>query len=149
MPVFLFLFSPTLFISQDSPSIYESERIPATKGSVTWQPSQKASMPVTQQGAGIYFSHPPPCFILEAPSPTQEPKRNLLSLLSQLPPSSWVKKTIFHKQEKENFLSFCLLGRPKGAVYCTPLHDACLYTHGLFLMEGEKSVKPCVFLLCR
>lgn len=54
-----------------------------------------------------------PCFILEAPSPTQEPKRNPLSLLSQLPPSTRVRKTIFHKREKENFLSFCPLCKPK------------------------------------
>lgn len=60
------------------------------RGPVTWQPSQKASMPVARQGAGIYFA---PLVPSSRPlNPTQEAKRNPLSLLSQLPPSSLKKE---------------------------------------------------------
>ena len=127
---------------ENPPSAWEPEgEDTCDRKPVTWQPSQKASMPVARQGAGIYFPSSAPRFILEAPSPTREPKRNPLSLLSQLPPSSRVRKTIFHKRERTNFLSFCPSRRPEVLFIALPCVIPVSAHRGLFLMGGKKKKK--------
>lgn len=115
-------------ISPPSPSVTLRERIPATKGSVTWQLSQKAFMPVTQRGAGIYFPCPPSSFHPRGPHKTH--------------PGAYKKSTVFAFSAASRFPSYAnnfpqtrkrelpvLLSivRAKGAVCCTPLHNSHIY----------------------
>lgn len=93
---------------------------------VAWQQSQKASVPVARQGAGIYSPtlhplHPLPVSSSRPLAPPLEPTRNALSLLSQLPPSSRVRKTIFHKKrerERESKRTSCPFVRCPGQRCC-------------------------------
>lgn len=132
---------------ENPPSVWEPEgEDTCDQKPVTWQPSQKASMPVARQGAGIYFPSSAPRFILEAPSPTREPKRNPLSLLSQLPPSSRVRKTIFHKRERTNFLSFCPSCRPKVLFIALPcVIPVSTHRDSFWWEKKKKTVKPYLF----
>lgn len=52
--------SPSSSHPRSGPSLWEPEaEDTCDQRPVTWQPSQKASMPVARQGAGIYFPYPP------------------------------------------------------------------------------------------
>lgn len=82
--------------------------------------------------AGRWHLLPPSArFILEASSPTQGSQRNPLSLLSQLPPSSRVRKTIFHKTEKRGLPVLLSVIQAKGAVYGARLCDSCFSLYAL------------------
>lgn len=97
-------------------------------------------MIVTQQGAGIYFPHALPVSSLRPLTPPRSLKEIHCPLLSQLPPSSRVGKTIFHKKEQTNFLSFCPLSRPKVlfiAIRCV-IPASTVNTWTLFDREKKK-----------
>lgn len=89
--------------------------------------------------AGCWHLLPPsaPCFILQAPSLKEPKKKSTVLAFSAASLFPTCKNTIFHKQEKENFLSFLSGVQAKGAVCCTPLQDSCFYT--LAFSDGEKS----------
>lgn len=99
-------------------------------------------MIVTRQGAGIYFPHALPVSSSRPLTPPRSLKEIHCPLLSQLPPSSRVGKTIFHKKEQTNFLSFCPLSRPKAlfiAIRCViPASTVNTWT----LFDREKKKKP-------
>lgn len=95
-------------------------------------------MIVTRQGAGIYFPPSAPRFILAPPRSLKE--IHCPCFLSCLP-FPRVRKTIFHKKRAGKLPVLLSVVQAKGAVYCTPLHDSCVCTHGLFLMEEKKKKK--------
>lgn len=98
---------------------------------VTWQPSQKAFMIVTRQGAGIYF--PPvrsPFHPLGPPGSAREPKRKstvlAFSAASWFPSQEKHNSTHTQKKEQANFPSFCPFFAGQR---CCLLHSAAWFLH--------------------
>lgn len=112
---------------------------------VTWQPSQKAFMIVTRQGAGIYF--PPvrsPFHPLGPPGSAREPKRKstvlAFSAASRFP-SREKHNSTQKKKSRQTSCPFVRFLPDKGAVYCTPPRDSCIHTRSLFDGEWKANVR--------
>lgn len=132
------LVPPLLLISRESPSICEPEgEDTCDQKPVTWQPSQKAFMPVARQGAGIYFPHHP---LPVSSSRPLAPPRSLKEIhrpcfLSCLPLPELGKQY----STKERKRTSCPFVRCAGQRCCL-LHSTAWFlfnAHRLFLMETK------------
>lgn len=91
---------------------------------VTWQPSQKAFMPVARQGAGIYFPRLPPVSSSRPLAPPRSLKEIHCPCFLSCLPLPCKKNNISQKRKRELPVLLSVV-QAKGGVYCTPLRGPC------------------------